>query len=343
MAETATCFFVYLRKTAKILLFAESGTENLFEFYLGIYVIIEIKFKQILKFVTVFYCSDNSMGLMRRYSLNVKGRILLLDNPLVMGILNVTPDSFYEASRIATSDDLVVRAKAMIDEGADILDIGACSTRPSGCPVTESEELRRLHAVLDVVDSELPDAVVSVDTFRASVARECVERHNVSIVNDVSGFSWDEAMLDTVAGLNVPYVLTHSQGWAGESAVYKDFLPEVLQVLSQKMWQLRQLGVNDVIIDPGFGFGKSLHQNYCMMAHLKEFAMLEAPVLVGISRKSMISKVLGTTSDEALNGTTVLNTHAIMSGADILRVHDVKQAKEAVKICSAIKAANMAG
>lgn len=270
------------------------------------------------------------------YTINVRGRLLTTEKPLVMGILNVTPDSFFEGSRVPMPCDFVTRAREMIADGADILDVGACSTRPGSVPATCEEELQRLHAALELLDKELPDAVVSIDTYRAQVARECAARHNVAIINDVSGFESDDEMLDAVAELNLPYVLTHSRGEAGNRPQYDDFMPDVLKYLADKLWQLRQRGVCDVIIDPGFGFGKSVEQNYCMMAHLKEFAMLEAPLLVGVSRKSMLTKLLGITAADALNATTVLNTIALMSGADILRVHDVKAAVEAVSVCSAL-------
>lgn len=270
------------------------------------------------------------------YTINVRGRLLTTEKPLVMGILNVTPDSFFEGSRVPMPCDFVARAREMIADGADILDVGACSTRPGSVPATCEEELRRLHAALELLDKELPDAVVSIDTYRAQVARECAARHNVAIINDVSGFESDDEMLDAVAELNLPYVLTHSRGETGSRPQYDDFMPDVLKYLADKLWQLRQRGVCDVIIDPGFGFGKSVEQNYCMMAHLKEFAMLEAPLLVGVSRKSMLTKLLGITAADALNATTVLNTIALMSGADILRVHDVKAAVEAVSVCSAL-------
>lgn len=266
------------------------------------------------------------------YTINVRGNLMNFDVPRVMGILNVTPDSFYEGSRLDIGDSLVKRAGEMLAAGADILDLGACSTRPGGEFVDEDEELRRLHGALDVLDVAFPQAVVSVDTFRAKVAKECVNNHNVAIVNDVSGFSIDENMLDAVAELRVPYILTHSKGESGSTPQYDNFLPEVITSLSEKMWQLHQRGVADVIIDPGFGFGKSLEQNYEMLASLEEFAVLDTPVLVGVSRKSMITKVLGVAASEALNGTTVLNTMALMGGAHILRVHDVVQAVEAVRL-----------
>lgn len=274
---------------------------------------------------------------MKRYTINVRGALMTFDTPRVMGILNVTPDSFYEASRVADGDSLLLRARKMVADGADILDIGACSTRPGGAIVSEDEELRRLHAALDLLDKELPQAVVSVDTFRARVARECAERHNVAIINDVSGFSADEEMLDTVAELRLPYVLTHAVGSSDSRPHYENFLSEVLTALSRKMWQLRQRGVADVIIDPGFGFGKSVEQNYAMLASLPEFAALDAPVLVGVSRKSMITKVLNVSAADALNGTTILNAFALMGGAHILRVHDVAPAVEAVRLYKALR------
>ena len=271
------------------------------------------------------------------YSINVNGRLLTFERPLVMGIVNVTPDSFSSVSRVEEGSELLSRCRRMLADGADIIDVGACSTRPGSEPVGEAEELKRLHVAFEQLNAEFPDAVFSVDTFRARVARECVKEHSVAIVNDVSGFDADAAMLDTVAELNVPYVLTHSKGAAGDTPHYADFIPEVFKQLADKMWHLRQRGLNDVIIDPGFGFGKTLEQNYTMLDVLQEFSMLDAPLLVGVSRKSMITKNLGVTPDEALNGTSVLNTIALMKGAHILRVHDVKPAVEAVKLVSHLK------
>ena len=271
------------------------------------------------------------------YSINVNGRLIETDTPLVMGILNVTPDSFYEQSRVAGEDALVARAQRMLADGADILDVGACSTRPSGEPVSEDEELARLHAALDTLDKHFPSAIVSVDTFRARVAQECAERHNVAIINDVSAFEWDENMLHTVARLNIPYVLTHSVGWAGEAVQYDNFLPQVLTTLAKKVWQLRQLGVKDVIVDPGFGFGKSVAQNYEMLSSLDAFAELDAPLLVGLSRKSMITNLLGISAGEALPETSALNMVALQGGAHILRVHDVREAANVVKMFMMLK------
>ena len=271
------------------------------------------------------------------YTMNVRGRLFELDRPVVMGILNVTDDSFYEGARLASPEELVRRAGEMLDDGAAILDVGACSTRPGSVPVTEEVELARLHAALDALDAAFPDALVSVDTFRGSVARECVYRHNVSIINDVSGFEWDSTMFDAVAELRVPYVLTHSVGFAGTAPEYDNFLPQVLKKLAEKLWSLRQAGVADVIVDPGFGFGKSLEQNYEMLASLREFQLLDAPLLVGLSRKSMITKLLGVDAAESLAATTALNLMALNNGADILRVHDVKEAVQAVELAGALR------
>lgn len=270
------------------------------------------------------------------HSINVQGRLLSLDKPVVMGILNITDDSFYEGSRVVSPAALAQRAKDMLDAGAAMLDVGACSTRPGAEPVGQELELARLHGALEVLDREVPHAVVSVDTFRGAVVRECVAQHNVSVINDVSGFEWDDDMFDAVADCGLPYVLTHSVGLAGEEVQYTDFMPQVLQRLAAKVWQLRQVGVADVIVDPGFGFGKSMEQNYRMLASLREFEMLDAPLLVGLSRKSMITRLLGIDPSEALAATTALNLVAVRNGADILRVHDVREAVQAVELARAM-------
>lgn len=270
------------------------------------------------------------------YSINIRGRLMSLDKPVVMGILNVTDDSFYSGSRVAAPADLLSRARAMLDAGAAILDVGACSTRPGATPVAQEEELARLHVALEVIDRELPGAVVSVDTFRAAVVRECVASHNVSIINDVSCLEWDDDMYNAVVDSRLPYVLTHSVGLAGEAVVYDDFMPQVLKRLATKMWQLRQAGVADVIVDPGFGFGKSMEQNYRMLDSLRDFEMLDAPLLVGLSRKSMITRLLGIEPGDALAATTALNLVAVRNGASILRVHDVKEAVQAIELAQAM-------
>lgn len=265
------------------------------------------------------------------YSINIKGRLMTFDAPVVMGILNVTPDSFYASSRVE-GEALLARAKEMIAHGAAILDLGACSTRPGSEPVSQEEELARLHAALEILDRELPDAVISVDTFRGAIVKECVKEHNVSIINDVSGFDWDASMFEAVLEASCPYVLTHSLDVASGGCC----TAQVLTALSQKMWQLRQGGVCDVIIDPGFGFGKTVEQNFEIFGNMREFEMLDAPLLVGISRKSMITRTLGVKPADALEGTVALNTMALDRGADILRVHDVKEAAQAVALWKAV-------
>ncbi len=269
-------------------------------------------------------------------TINVNGRLLSLDGPVVMGILNVTPDSFYSGSRVA-GDAIVGRAREMMAAGAAIIDIGACSTRPGAGFVSQDEELRRLHSALELLDKELPGAVVSVDTFRGKVALECVREHNVAIVNDVSGFEWDRAMFGAVAALRVPYVLTHSATEPGGLVEYDEFVPDVIRHLAKKIWQLRQEGVADIIVDPGFGFGKSLEQNYELFAAMENFSLLEAPLLVGVSRKSMVTRLLGVGAGDALPGTVALNMAALERGARILRVHDVTEAVQVIDIWKAIK------
>lgn len=265
------------------------------------------------------------------YTINIKGKLFSFEKPAVMGILNVTPDSFYAPSRVDTS--LVVeRAKTMLDAGATILDIGACSTRPGAEYAGEEDELGRLHEVLEALDKELPQAVVSIDTFRGRVVRECAKYHNVSIINDVSGFAWDDDMFSAVVDARMPYVLTHST-MCDEG---KPLLPQVIKDLSEKMYALRTHGVADVIIDPGFGFGKSVEQNYELMAGLDTLSMLDAPLLVGVSRKSMITKLLEISSADALAGTTALNMFALSKGAGVLRVHDVPEAVQVVKMWQAL-------
>lgn len=261
------------------------------------------------------------------YTLDIKGCLLSLERPQVMGILNVTQESFYAASRTSSEEDIICRAKAMIKNGASILDIGGCSTKPGLDPVSESEELRRLSAALEAIRNEFPNAILSVDTFRASVAAHCVREYGVQIINDVYGGNADKRMFDTIADLQVPYVLTYDGAPWGK----------LMYDIAERIQRLRLLGVNDIIVDPGFGFGKTLDENYYLMQHLEELHLFECPLLVGVSRKSMIYKHLGCTPEEALNGTTALHTIALMKGAHILRVHDVKAAIEAVKIVDKLK------
>ncbi|WP_373150166.1 dihydropteroate synthase [Bacteroides eggerthii] len=273
--------------------------------------------------------------------INVNGFLLDLSSPCVMGILNVTPDSFYAGSRMQTEVDIAHRVEQIVAEGARIIDVGAYSSRPNAENVSPGEEMERLRMGLGILRKVQPDAVVSVDTFRADVAKMCVEEYGVAIINDIAAGEMDENMFRTVAALNVPYIMMHMQGTPQDMQQhphYDNLLKEVFMYFSNKVQQLRDLGVKDIILDPGFGFGKTVEHNYELLAHLEEFRIFELPLLVGVSRKSMIYRLLGTTAQEALNGTTVLDTICLLKGADILRVHDVREAVETVKIVEAMKA-----
>ncbi len=272
------------------------------------------------------------------YTINVRGWLMDLSEPQVMGILNVTPDSFYEGSRKQTEREIKGRANEILTQGATIIDIGAQSTRPGAQDVGAQEEMERLARALTLIRTEHPDAVVSVDTFRASIARECVEKYGVDIINDISGGDMDPDMFNTVAGLGVPYVLMHIKGTPKDmqqSPHYDHLVPEIMKYFSERLLKLRELGQKDVILDPGFGFGKTMAHNYELLRHIEELKAFNLPLLVGISRKSMIFNLLGCTAEESLNGTTALNTIALMKGANILRVHDVKACVEAIKIVKA--------
>lgn len=260
------------------------------------------------------------------YTLNIGGRLLSLDRPQVMGILNATTESFYEASQAHTAEAIAERALMMLDEGASILDVGGCSTKPGLAPVSEEEEMHRLASALGAIRKVAPEAILSVDTFRASVAERCVKDFGVQMINDVYGGEADKQMFTTVARLQVPYILTAATPIA-----------RLTYSLAERINHLHLMGVNDIIVDPGFGFEKTLDDNYRLMAHLEELHLLGCPLLVGISRKSMIYKHLECTPEEALNGTTALHTVALMKGAHILRVHDVKAAVEAVEIVGKLK------
>lgn len=272
--------------------------------------------------------------------MNVKGRLLDLSTPQVMGILNVTPDSFYSDSRMQTEKDIADRAQQIIDEGASIIDIGAYSSRPNAEHISAEEEMNRLRTGLEILNRNHPDAVISVDTFRAEVAEQCVKEYGVAMINDISAGEMDNRMFATVAELGVPYIMMHMQGTPQNmqnEPHYDNLMKEVFLYFATKVQQLRDLGVKDIILDPGFGFGKTLEHNYELMAHLDEFSVFELPLLVGVSRKSMIYKLLGGTPQDSLNGTTVLDTVALMKGAHILRVHDVREAVEAVRMTEKIK------
>lgn len=272
--------------------------------------------------------------------INVNGSLLDLSQPRVMGILNVTPDSFYAGSRTQTEAEIVRRVRQIVSEGAAIIDIGAYSSRPNADNVSAREEMERLRMGLKILFEIQPDAVVSVDTFRADVARMCVEEYGVAIINDIAAGEMDANMFHTVAALNVPYIMMHMQGTPQsmqQHPHYDNLLKEVFLYFARKVQQLRDLGVKDIILDPGFGFGKTMEHNYELLSHLEEFRIFKLPLLVGVSRKSMIYRLLDITPQEALNGTTVLDTICLLKGADILRVHDVKEAVETVRIVQAMR------
>ena len=272
--------------------------------------------------------------------INVKGRLLDLATPQVMGILNVTPDSFYSGSRMQTEEEIAARARQILDEGASIIDIGAYSSRPNAEHISAEEEMRRLRTGLEILNRNHPEAIISVDTFRAEVAERCVKEYGVAIINDIAAGEMDDRMFATVAELGVPYIMMHMQGTPQnmqQHPHYDNLLKEVFLYFAQKVQQLRDLGMKDIILDPGFGFGKTVEHNYELLAHLEEFRVFELPLLVGISRKSMIYRLLGNTPQDALNGTTVLDTICLLKGADILRVHDVREAVETVKIVEAMR------
>lgn len=268
-------------------------------------------------------------------TININGQLLDFSTPRVMGIVNVTPDSFFSGSRTEAANEIIKRCARIIREGGTIIDVGAQSSSPASRFLDAKEETERLMPALKLIRNEFPDTILSVDTFYADVAKESVEEYGVNIINDISGGQIDEQMFPVVAQLNVPYILMHMRGTPQtmqQFTHYDNFIQDILYYFSERKAKLNQLGVSDVIIDPGFGFSKTISQNYELMAYLKYFHIFEEPILVGISRKSMIYKLLGTTPEESLNGTSVLNAVALLSGADILRVHDVKEAVECVKI-----------
>jgi dihydropteroate synthase len=257
-------------------------------------------------------------------------------SPLVMGILNITPDSFYDGGNYLSETNYLAQTEKMILEGADIIDIGAYSTRPGAEDISEEEELKRIVPVISVIKNKFPKTIISVDTFRANIAEKAVSA-GASIINDISGGQFDNNMFATVAKLQVPYVLMHIKGTPKTMQVnpeYNNVTDEVLTYFEERINELKKLGFQKIILDPGFGFGKTIEHSYQLLTDLEKFNELRYPVLVGVSRKSMIHKVLNTTAQNALNGTTVLNTIAIQKGAKILRVHDVKEANEVVKLCA---------
>jgi dihydropteroate synthase len=271
----------------------------------------------------------------RSLSMNCHGRLIDLQIPKVMGIINITNDSFYEGSRYTEPEQIMDAARTMIGQGADIIDVGAFSSRPGAQMISEDEELQKLMPALQMIRNEFPEQLISVDTVRSSVAKAVVEEWKVDIINDISGGDMDPRMIKVISRLHVPYILMHMKGspeTMQQNPEYANVVDEVLQYFGQKVHHLRKEGVNDIIVDPGFGFGKTLDHNYTLLHHLDAFRVLELPIMVGLSRKSMIYRKLDTGPEESLNGTTAVNMAALLKGASILRVHDVKAAVETVQI-----------
>jgi dihydropteroate synthase len=277
----------------------------------------------------------------RNYSLNIRGRLMDLRIPKVMGILNITEDSFYAGSRVGSDEEVLRQAARMLGEGADILDVGGMSTRPGAGEISEADEISRVRRAVSAIKKQFPDAVISCDTYRSEVARVAVGE-GASIINDVTGGEGDKKMFGVVSQLHVPYILMHMRGTPETMATlnqYENLTLEIIYWLQEKLRQLMEYGAKDVIVDPGFGFAKSPLQGFELLKQLEMFQILERPVLVGISRKSMIWKTLGITPEDALNGTTVLHSIALMKGASVLRVHDVREAVEAIKLMRAYESA----
>jgi dihydropteroate synthase len=271
----------------------------------------------------------------KKTTLNCRGKLLDLSVPKVMGILNVTPDSFYDGGRYIETDAVRKRTEQLLSEGADIIDIGACSSRPGASPVTAEEEMKRLSPVLSYIRKQYPEAVLSLDTFRAEVAVMTISDYETDMVNDISAGTADPLMLETVARHGVPYIMMHMQGDPATMQVnpaYEDIIKDIVTFFAERIHKATDAGIKDIIIDPGFGFGKTIRHNFQLLHGLRAFSMFELPVMTGLSRKSMIFKTLDTTPEESLNGTTVLNTIALLNGASLLRVHDVKEAKEAITL-----------
>lgn len=272
-------------------------------------------------------------------TLNIAGKLLDLSTPQVMGILNITPDSFFSGSRVLQVEDAYKKAEKMLSEGVTMLDLGGHSTRPGADAVSVEEELKRVLPVVEMIRKRFAEAIISIDTFRSSVARQAVEA-GAHIINDIAGGNLDPLMFETVAELNVPYILMHSRGTPQtmkELNQYDDLVTDVLRELQSKIYQLRQLGVKDIVADMGFGFAKNADQNYILLRELQAFKALDVPLLIGVSRKSMIWRKLNISPEQSLNGTTVLNTVALLNGASILRVHDVKEAVEVVKLIQLLR------
>ncbi len=271
--------------------------------------------------------------------INCKGKLINLSTPKVMGILNTTPDSFYDGGKYKDMDTALTHVEKMLNAGATFIDVGAYSSRPNATHITEEEELHRILPIVTTMVEKFPEILISIDTFRSKVAKECVQI-GACMVNDISGGTLDTAMYSTIAELQVPYILMHMQGTPQnmqKNTVYDDLVKDIIYFFSEKVQQLNALHVNDIILDVGFGFGKTLEQNYTLLQQLDLFKILELPILAGLSRKSMLYKLLDSTPQEALNGTTAANTIALLNGASILRVHDVKEATETISIVEACR------
>jgi len=278
--------------------------------------------------------------LKRKNSINLNGRLLDLSQPVVMGIINVTPDSFFDGGKYKTEKKVVKRAEEILEQGGAVIDIGAVSTKPGSEGISTKDEIERLLPAVKAVKKEFPNAFISIDTYRSWVALKIIEECGPCMVNDVSGGNFDDHMFDTIGKLGVPYVLMHMQGTPlkmQQNPEYGDIIRDISMFFTEQVKKLTKAGVKDVIIDPGFGFGKNLDHNYELLNRLDSFKVFQLPLLVGISRKSMICKLLNIKPDDALNGTSVVNTLALMGGADILRVHDVSEAVEAVRILNMVR------
>ncbi len=268
-------------------------------------------------------------------TINCKGNLLDLSKPKIAGILNVTPDSFYDGGRYTNINIAKNRIEEMIAEGADIIDVGAFSSRPNANHISEKEELKRLLPILEMMQNNFPNLIISVDTFRAEIAKIAVEDYGVAIINDISAGNMDPKMFETIANLNVPYIMMHMQGTPQNMQTnpkYDDLIKEIILFFAKKLQVTKQVGINDVIIDPGFGFGKTIEHNYQILNELEKFNILDCPILIGISRKSMIYKVLNSEPKDVLSATLALNMIALQKGSSILRVHDVKQTVQIVKV-----------
>jgi dihydropteroate synthase len=297
------------------------------------FITFEIKKLKIMFFKDTFFSKN--------LSLNCSGKLVDLSIPKVMGILNITPDSFYDGGRYDTEDKILLRITKMISEGADIVDIGGMSTRPGSNPVPEKEEIRRIVSAIKLIRKHFPEVIISVDTYRANVARIAVKDYSVNIINDISGGEMDRNMFETIADLSIPYIIMHMRGSPlvmQKQTNYNDILAEMIDYFSLRIDKLKSMGVNDLIIDPGFGFSKTIDQNFFILKNLNTFSLFELPLMTGVSRKSMIYRTLGTDSDGSLNGTIVLNTVALLNGADIIRVHDVQAAVQAITLLEKLKA-----